>query len=233
MSGATTVSLIRAALAQGPESSDRASPLMAPMKPGGRLGAAPSSKQAPAESTSATQQRQPLAVVSASRHRASRISGMGRPPATMSSSCFSPASRASARPASSTPAVHLRSSMSVLTPHHPTNRPEASTIGLMLNRNQRCSPSWRRRRACSSPPSPEVSMAFQPSSHSCASSGWIAERQPSPSASSGPRPVYSLHRRLMKSLRPSGSAVQTSPGSASTTRLSSFSITPLSRSRTR
>src|ERR1035441_3301961 len=118
--------------------------------------------------------------------------------------------------------------MSVMIPHHFTTRPSLSVNGLDRKKNQRYSPSKRRRRASISRGSPESIVSRLHSSSSGRSSGWIADSHPEPMESSRLRPVYSHQRSLRKSMCPSGSAVHTNPGSALTRRLRSLSIAVLS-----
>ena len=79
---------------------------------------------------------------STSRHTASRIGASGVPLPIISRIRFSPASNDSA---------HLRSWMSVVVPYHLTRFPRSSYNGTARNKNQRYSPSNRRRRASVSP----------------------------------------------------------------------------------
>lgn len=83
------------------------------------------------------------------------------------------------------------------------------------SRNQRYSPSKRRRRASTSPGSPEATRRSQVSINFPKSSGWIAKLQPEPRACSRERPVKSSHRWLGNSVAPSGRHDHASAGIAS------------------
>ncbi len=89
---------------------------------------------------------------STSRHTASRIGASGVPLPIISRIRFSPASKASA---------HLRSCMSAVVPYHLTRFPCSSYNGTARNKNQRYSPSNRRRRASVSPGFPDANIARQ------------------------------------------------------------------------
>ena len=90
--------------------------------------------------------------------------------------------------------------------------PASSRNGSMRMRNQRKTPSWRRRRASISPGSPEVNSSRHFSINGGKSSGWNAACQPQPCDSSGERPVYSCHFLLRNSFGPSGRLHQASVG---------------------
>jgi hypothetical protein len=113
--------------------------------------------------------------------------------------------------------VCLRVSMSVHVPYHLKILPVSSRSGSILMRNQRNTPSLRRRRASISPGSPINTSASHFSVSGPRSSGWIALCQPHPHDSSADRPVYSCQRLLRNSFEPSGRLHQASVGIVSIT----------------
>src|SRR6202158_4581878 len=94
-----------------------------------------------------TLQQHPLAVYSTPQDRASRMDSSELPLAVISRTRFSPASKDSAR---------FRSSMSVFVPNHLTTLPSLSNNGVARKKNQRYTPSKRRRRPSISPGSLEA-----------------------------------------------------------------------------
>src|SRR5580700_1035859 len=119
---------------------------MTEMNSFGKRGAAPVLKQL-AESTNSTEAMESVEILSTKQHNSSRIAVNGFPAATISRILFSPARSASA---------FLRSSMSVLVPNHLMIAPPSSLSGTARTRNQRYSPSKRRKRASASKGAPVV-----------------------------------------------------------------------------
>src|ERR1700719_3170082 len=142
-------------------------PSTAVMKSGGKLGAIPFLSRSPAASKNRIVHKEPQNISSTSRHNASRIVASELFPVINSRIFFSAPSTASA---------HLRSSMSVFVPYHLTMFPVSSKSGSTRNKNQRYTPSKRRKRASHSPGSPDASSVC----HTCNSRGDLQDEwQPS------------------------------------------------------
>src|ERR1041385_4091622 len=95
--------------------------------------------------------------------------------------------------------------------------PASSRNGSARMRNQRYTPSLRRRRASISSGSPEINIRFHLSIKGGKSSGWNAACQPQPCDSSGERPVYSCQFLFRNSFVPSGRLHQANVGIVSIT----------------
>src|SRR2546427_8647477 len=94
--------------------------------------------------------------------------------------------------------------MSVFVPYHLTTLPCSSRTGTARNKNQRYVPSNARKRAASSPGSPDASRPSHVSISCSRSSGWMATFHPQSTDASMERPVYSSQRWFTNSLVPSG-----------------------------
>src|SRR5688572_17700524 len=107
--------------------------------------------------------------------------------------------------------------MSVEVPYHLKILPRTSRSGTARTRNQRYTPSARRKRTSLSKGTHEFNDARHLSRCRARSSGWTAFCQPDPAVSPAEKPEYSHQLRLTKSMEPSGRAVHAMVGIVSTT----------------